>query len=303
MILTSKVTKLFTAFAAICALGLTLSSANAGSSKEMSKEMTAAVAPEPSFTGFYLGGNAGANWNEFDFTEYDFTVDQTRQAVGPITFTGRQNNGRDEMEFIGGGQIGYNFQFRHFVFGIEGDFQGAGDVDRQDNFAGEVIETNTITTVPLRRFTSFTDVKSFGRADTNWFASLRPRFGYAFGPVMLYVTGGVAFNDTDMSLDTRATTNEFLTVGATTTFVGSSFDRSKASESQTMVGWTAGGGMEWMIRPWLTAGVEYRHTEFDGENFAFGGNGGITSRNLDVGLVNDQVAVKVNVLFMNFFRR
>src|SRR3954452_7281131 len=59
-----------------------------------------------SWTGFYLGGNSGGAWGHRDLT------DVTRA----LAFT-NSGNGR----FIGGGQVGFNYQVNNFVFGVEGD--------------------------------------------------------------------------------------------------------------------------------------------------------------------------------------
>ena len=297
--------KLFTAFGASLALTFILSTASAGTemSSSKDKQVTAAAAPEIyNWGGFYFGGNAGANWNEFDFTGFRVTVDWSTVANGPAVVDTIGQNGRDEVEFIGGGQAGYNWQLGRWVVGLEGDFQGAGDVDRPFHNSRN---TSSIESLGAGLFLfSNTSVKVEGRADTNWFASVRPRVGYTFGPILLYATGGAAFNDTELHTDVRATTSERLFILGRGFFpFGSSSDRVRGSDENTMVGWTVGGGLEWQVRPWLTAGVEYRHSEFANESFAVGGTSTVRSGSTDINLVNDQVEAKVNVLFMNLFRR
>jgi outer membrane immunogenic protein len=65
-----------------------------------------------SWTGFYIGGNAGYAWS-----------DQT------LTLSGAASSGSIKSNlngFIGGGQIGYNWQApNNFVFGVEADIQGS----------------------------------------------------------------------------------------------------------------------------------------------------------------------------------
>lgn len=298
-------TKLFTAFAAFVAIGFTVATANAGTQTTSSKEMSAAVVPAPEYnwTGFYIGGNAGANWNEFDFGGFDSVIDQPNMVTGPFTFTTPGDNGRDEMEFVGGGQIGYNFQFGRWVFGLEGDFQGLGDVDRPYT---DTETSHQSSGGGFLTFFSDSTVNFRGTATTDWMASVRPRIGYSFGRILLYATGGVAFNNTTVTSRATASTREFVTVaGFGTFFLGSNFDTVNGSDEKTMVGWTVGGGLEYQITNWLTAGVEYRHTEFGDESYSFAGssNGNIGPHSMDVNLVNDQVTAKVNILFMNLFRR
>jgi outer membrane immunogenic protein len=64
-------------------------------------------APPITWTGFYLGGNIGANWPSDDFEILD-----------------------DDAKFIGGAHIGYNWQTpSNWVFGIEGDADFSDDFD------------------------------------------------------------------------------------------------------------------------------------------------------------------------------
>src|SRR3974390_2087038 len=64
--------------------------------------------PPPSWTGWYIGANVGAAWqNMKDNSSYGSRVTHL-----------------DGSTFIGGGQIGYNFQHGNSVFGIEADISG-----------------------------------------------------------------------------------------------------------------------------------------------------------------------------------
>lgn len=86
---------------------------------------------------------------------------------------GWSNAGPSEPEGgFGGGQIGYNWQRDRFVFGLEGDFQGA-------DISGS----------------AFTDRGDTARSDMNWFSTVRGRVGFASGPWLLYATGGLAIAD------------------------------------------------------------------------------------------------------------
>ena len=114
------------------------------------------VAPVFSWTGFYLGANAGYAWTSGSGTF----------NPGAIPFTASGN------AFEAGGQLGYNYQFGGgFVLGVEGDFQG-------DFGSGSVLSAagNATAKVP-------------------WFGTVRGRVGYAFDRVMIYGTGGAVFGD------------------------------------------------------------------------------------------------------------
>jgi outer membrane immunogenic protein len=71
--------------------------------------------------------------------------------------------------FIGGGQIGYNWQHGNFVYGLEGDFSG---------LTGQA----TVGTPGKGQYT----------AKINWLSTLRGRTGIAIGDTMAYMTGGLA---------------------------------------------------------------------------------------------------------------
>ena len=60
--------------------------------------------------GFYLGGNVGGAWNTA-------TVDDHYDYVGDPVSSNSLNGGG----IIGGGQIGYNFQWGNIVFGPEAE--------------------------------------------------------------------------------------------------------------------------------------------------------------------------------------
>ena len=65
------------------------------------------VEPMFSWTGFYIGGNLGAGWG--------------RGNVVDSVFGANYTNG-NSATFLGGGQVGGNYQFGSFVVGAEADF-------------------------------------------------------------------------------------------------------------------------------------------------------------------------------------
>ncbi len=69
-----------------------------------------APAPIPvfSWTGFYLGANVGGAWSNSTITD---------NVTGASLST-------DNSGFIGGGQVGFNYQVNNWVFGVEWDIDG-----------------------------------------------------------------------------------------------------------------------------------------------------------------------------------
>jgi outer membrane immunogenic protein len=83
--------------------------------------------------------------------------------------------------------------------------------------------------------------------------SLRARLGYVVSPsVLLYATAGGAAKDLEVSDAT-------------------------GSDSNTMIGWTAGGGADIMVTEKVFGRVEYRYTDFGSDDFTLGGTTGEVS--------------------------
>jgi outer membrane immunogenic protein len=122
------------------------------------------IDPVFSWTGFYLGVNAGSGWGRTNTDELCFDC-----SPSPVFPLGKHSY----SGFIGGGQIGFNYQFGNLVLGVESDFD-ATDIHGAST-AGPDDYTNTT------RY--------------NWIASVRGRGGWAINNFYLYATGGAAFAD------------------------------------------------------------------------------------------------------------
>ena len=97
-----------------------------------------APAPVYNWTGWYVGVNVGAS---FGNVKTDFNAPVTiflNASNGPQGATA-DFAGSDTVYpsgFMGGGQIGYNWQFSPiWVVGLEADFQGADEKDHSTLFA------------------------------------------------------------------------------------------------------------------------------------------------------------------------
>jgi outer membrane immunogenic protein len=132
------------------------------------------AAPIFTWTGFYAGVNAGWGWRE----DNEQTVILNGAVPGTLFFPGNGDGG-----FVGGAQIGYNFQTGSFVWGVEADIQWA-DTDQAEDVAF----------IPAGAPGTFIP----GEFDNNlsdWFGTVRVRGGVAFDRVLVYATGGVAYTD------------------------------------------------------------------------------------------------------------
>ena len=92
----------------IAAFGLIGTSALAADLPTKAPVYQAPIATPPyNWSGFYVGANFGGGWSS-----------------GSLNIPGNNLFG-GLTEFIGGVQAGYNLQAGHFLFGVEGDFDGA----------------------------------------------------------------------------------------------------------------------------------------------------------------------------------
>jgi outer membrane immunogenic protein len=189
------------------------------------------MAPAYNWTGFYVGLNAGYSWGHQD-------NDLVFAPTGVTLFSNSDHlNG-----FIGGGQLGYNWQVNQLVVGIEADFQGSGQ-------KGD----GTFLILPVGFFANLPAATSIAYSDKlNWFGTVRGRIGYAFDRWLPYLTGGWAYGHGEISGTT--------TTGALVT----SF-----SATHNYSGWTLGGGMEWAFQNNWSAKAEYLYIDFgDGPTVA-----------------------------------
>jgi len=211
---------------------------NAGIRYQFTPEMIAAVmptkavkAPRPvigatNWTGFYLGGFFGAAAGQTD-----------------ITLVNTLNPGNKPRVFgaLGGGEVGYNYQFGNsFVLGLEGDI-GAANLHGARTAGAALFEVQD---------------------KTNWMATATARAGYAWGRTLYYVKGGAAFEDSTVSLichnpqGTVANGNACVLQGNVVA------DGTGASTSSTRVGWTVGYGTEFDLGKNWSAKAEYDYLSF-----------------------------------------
>ena len=168
------------------------------------------------WTGFYVGGHVGYGWAEKDWRDA-FGLNVSNKADG----------------FLGGGQVGFNYQTGMFVFGVEGDFSWA-DIKGGSNI-GPVIGAPLGATF---------------NTDVDFTATLTGRLGLAFDRWLVYGKGGVAW------AHDKYDTNFY-------TFPGT------ASLSETRIGWTVGAGVEYAFAPNWSTKLEYNYMDFGTRNVSF----------------------------------
>jgi outer membrane immunogenic protein len=167
------------------------------------------------WTGLYIGGHLGAAWQDGRTT--GAYVDDTDVARGFRNRTG-------DTGFIGGGQIGYNWQHGIFVYGLEADISG---LSGSGTGAQTVLGADGVPAI----------VTSSNKID--WIGTVRGRLGATFfGNNLIYVTGGWAYGSVNN------THSEF--VAANPSLANWQEDGIRTG------GYAVGGGIERMIAPnWI----------------------------------------------------
>jgi outer membrane immunogenic protein len=216
--------KLFHTVAALSALVATSMTANAAdvTARPYSPPPyvpPAYVAPVFTWTGFYLGGNIGGAWRN----------DNLSDTLSGLNFSNGNNNGA----FIGGGQLGFNWQVSNFVLGFEWDIDGAANNNNTGTVFVPALGTIQVT------------------SNNRWITTLAARFGVTNGYWLFYgkAGGGWVGND-DFTINN-------LTTGTSIT----------ASNNNTNSGWLVGAGIEWAFAPNWSAKVEYNYLGLDDRTF------------------------------------
>ena len=225
-----------------------------------------------SWTGFYIGGTAGAAWSNADpsLNIVNGALPLFRPAdIAPLQAFGSQGFSRTSGGIFGG-KAGYNQQWGFFVLGLEGDISSFRF--NRSNF----VTGNPFTApAPPPDFASFNNTVS-----TTWLATVRPRIGYAADRALFYATGGAAFANVKFS----DVYNAFSPLG-----VGSG-DHGASSTSQTRTGWTAGGGIDYALTTNWIVSVEYLHVDLGSiaaSTLASSANGTSASLNFSTKLRSD----------------
>jgi outer membrane immunogenic protein len=199
------------------AIGLAASQASAA---DLPRKAPVYVPPPPplTWTGCYIGANAGGAWGRFTLT-------------GP--FGGEVDRSTNSASFVGGGQIGCDYQFAGgWVIGFRNMFDGTTN---SKDVAFNVVDATGA-------------VVATGGADLSmrWFDALTGRIGYSWQPnSLLYFQGGAVW--------ARVEADAFVTTAAGT-FAGSA--------SNTKTGWTIGGGWEYRFSPQWSLFIEGNYYDF-----------------------------------------
>lgn len=188
-------------------------------------------APPYHWAGLYAGVNIGygTNDNDVDINPESFNAKVAVAAGDSPTALGVRDKG-----FLAGGQVGFNWQTGHLVWGIETDLDWAQ------------LSGSTANTFGPSFFTTTVD------KNLSWLGTTRARVGtLAWDNALLYLTAGVAYGGAELAFDQRQP-------GINCPFNATC---SSGSVSKTKVGWTAGAGLEYAVTNRATLKAEYLYVD------------------------------------------
>jgi len=150
------------------------------------------------WSGFYIGAYVGAGWGSSNFTFLDDGAATSPRLAG----------------FLGGGEIGYNYQVGKWVYGAEGDLAWSN--------------AHGARPCPIGFFANC-------EINMNWLSTVTGRIGYAYWDrLLIYAKGGAAIaQDRAVAACTADQPTILPVVGCPS-----------SSASKTKVGWTVGWGTE-----------------------------------------------------------
>ncbi len=188
------------------------------------------------WTGFYVGAHAGYAWGDWDVD----LVHPFPAVPGGVLSDGGSigSNG-----WLGGFQIGANYQTGSLVLGVETDISWTG-LDDDKSFRMD-IDTDWATSL---------DLQLFGTA--------RARVGLVKDNWLFYVTGGLAWGRGEMNIDTISITGPVT--------------MSQLTAKANHIGWTAGLGAEWAATENISVKAEWLYVDlgsadYDPKGLAYAG--------------------------------
>jgi outer membrane immunogenic protein len=236
-----------------------VASTAAGSAADMA--VKASYNPPPqiwSWTGLYIGGHVGAGWGTTEANITSIAVTGVGGGVLPVNFPIAQNS---RSGFLGGGQIGYNYQSGWTVFGVQADIAGM-------DLKG---------TTPCITVLSCT-------AKSDWLATVTGRVGAVVADkTLVYIKGGAAWMNTKHTLSVPA-----AGLGGIGGIGGIGAAGLTSSTEETAFGWVLGFGAEYALSTNWSAFIEYDYMDFQKKSGALdltalagGGAPGTATANVD----------------------
>lgn len=185
------------------------------------------------WSGFYVGATAGYGWGLEDPVDLQAFPNAAATQFGTLSPEG----------WLGGVTAGYNIQAGNLVFGAEADLQAS-------DFAASGVAT-------------VDGVATTSTIGVDWYGTANLRLGYATGPALFYLKGGLAYGDLN---------------GSTTATGAGGFTGTITNAEELALGYALGAGVEYAVTDAVSVKAEYQyvHLGADGSGQIFDAGGAPT---------------------------
>ncbi len=233
--------RLATVFAAIALIGTPFFAA----------DMALAAQPQPvaapAWTGAYVGLNVGYGWgaanNNISFT-------QTDPSASPASFSANDHLKSDSG--LVGAQAGYNWQVGRYLVGLETDIQARSRKGTSDTFNSAILSPDGPNPATV-----------IDNENSDWFGTVRGRFGLTFDDLLVYGTGGLAYGRVHLDGNILPANGGHGINNAPIVWDYSNY----------MAGWAAGAGIEDQMSSHWSLKVEYLFVDLSAGTSLSGGQG------------------------------
>jgi opacity protein-like surface antigen len=195
------------------------------------------------WTGFYIGAFGGATQGRAD---WGYVGGEVSPYIGG---------------FIGGGDIGYNYQIGRYVLGVEGDI--AGTNTKGGTACGPLVAGLLTPSGEGSMFQMTCNAKA------DWLATATARLGYTWGRTLLYVKGGGAWTDEKFSATCNtASASPPISLGGVgfCTNPAGAFPSNGFTADTHRTGWVLGFGTEFAFTRNWSAKAETDYISFGDSN-------------------------------------
>lgn len=206
--------------------------------------------------GFYLTGQLGGGWNS---QRGKFTNENYFNTLGAEVLGSKFHSNSDG--FVGGGSLGYNYQYDCFIVGLEAGAMGTQLKKR-------------------RRSPFFPDIDTYS-TNLQVLANAKLRAGYAYECLLITVAGGWAGGD----LKTKFKDHVSNIV---------------ASSRNWINGWTIGTGIDYKISDCLSFGAAYDYSQLQRNHETIGCSNCGTGLGLGTPKINNRLHVNTLVFRINY---
>ena len=252
------------------ALGVVAASGSAFAADLQPVYKAPVAAPAYSWTGLYVGGHVGGAWSNNDWFFPSNSINSVAQqptgtpfqtvfpnspaglratqlsgyqgpTLGPLDVSAGSNSASG---WLAGAQIGYNYQIKNWVLGVEGE----------------------VSWTSLKGSNKDPNYSNTNQTDTDFVGVLSGRLGYAWDRLLVYGKAGGAWAHDKYSVLTN-----------TTFSVGNGSPSPVTVTSGTMVdaatvnrfGYMLGAGVEYALTPQWSVRAEYQYLDFGWQHTTF----------------------------------